>query len=681
MRRASILVVGMALVATACGPQDVTEESMTTTSTTSSNPSSTDTTVPDQPTTNPPETTSAGTDNTQWAYQEWSVPSEFQPFDAAWGDPGMVVLGYRALRRDDSPTPNGLWFYDGTEWTETLLQDVTIADGYGFTPDITNLVWFGGRYLAFLMGDSTTTPGRASMLTSDDGHNWHLEYLGVAPAAAMPAGLYATPESPPWPGTSAVARVAIHDNEITAAGWTVLGTGEDSVSVPVIWRSTDGRAWSTSALPNANFDNEWASDVAVGPLGYLVEVAGPVHQSAYLWYSPNGEDWTYVGDRFDDQWRALVSIAVGEESLVAVLMDLENDGGQSLSLWRATTGLDWEEVESPVPLTATSEGDSLADLANTRQGVVAVVTGEGAADLWRSLDGLVWTKLPSIVLPTADPLVRVFPPAAVPFSTGDRLSLRAAVPGTVARWTEAVGTKDVMLVGSDDVLNVRSGPGVENDIVATLPPTATGVALTGREAQVGSSTWVEIVTEDGTGWVNDHFLAETDSAANPFSESLGIDLVDGLVAVFAGRGDLTETASHRGIFIAHHDRVRPFSDLDGLLTDPTLYPWAGTGCSPEECPDETPKLTFAERVADSFLGAWTDDDRQVAVDEVIPGGNGMLEDFIVPTEFENLHFVAVKDPGDNPDYGGIDWYTWYVYFTYENDVPVVLGMSIDAWAP
>lgn len=678
MRRTFPLIVGLALVVAACAPREMTAES-TNTSTTTANPSSPVT--PSPTTTSAPGRTTTDTDDTLWAYQEWSVPPDLDPYDAVWGDSGMVVLGYRALRRDASPTPNGLWFSDGTEWTETLIQDVTSADEYGFTPDVTSLVWFGGRYLAFLMGDSTTIPGRASMLTSDDGRSWNLEYLGAAPTAALPAGLYATPESPPWPGTSAVARVAIYDNEITAVGWTMLGTGADSVSVPVIWRSTDGRAWSTSALPNANFDNEWASDVAAGPLGYLVEVAGPVHQSAMLWYSPDGADWTYVGDRFDDQWRALVSIAVGEESLLAVLMDLENDGGQSLSLWRATNGLDWEAVESPIPLRATSEGSPLADLVNTRQGIVVVATADDTIELWRSLDGWAWTKLQSIAVPPADRLGRVFPGRAVPFSTGDRLSLQAMAPGTVARWIQAVGTKDVMLVPAGDVLNVRSGPGVENDIVATLAPTATGVALTGREAQIGSSTWAEIVTEDGTGWVNEHYLAKTDSTANPFSDTLAVDLGDELAAVFAGRGDLTETAGTRGIYVAHHDQPRPFTNLDGLLTDSTLHAWAGTGCAPEDCPDETPKLTFAEGVADSFLGAWTDDDRQVAVDEVIPGGNGMLPDFIVPTEFKNLHYVAVKDPGDDPDYGGLDWYTWYVYFTYENDVPVVLGMSIDAWAP
>ena len=76
-----------------------------------------------------------------------------------------------------------------------------------------------------------------------------------------------------------------------------------------------------------------------------------------------------------------------------------------------------------------------------------------------------------------------------------------------------------------------------------------------------------------------------------------------------------------------------------------------------------------------------DDDRLVAIDQVLPGGNGSLSANIVPVEFANLHFVAVKDPGDNPDYDGIDWFTWYVYFAYEDGNPVLLGMSIDEWAP
>jgi hypothetical protein len=508
MRQFISLMVGLALALTGCGPPDLSQEETTTTSTTVLAPSTTVTSTPHESDDGPDGDSTLESTDTIWVRREWSPPTNMIPFNAVWGERGLVVLGYTEQQPDDSPTPNGLWTFDGETWSGTMLGDVTIPDEYGFTPVVTDLVWFGGRYLVFLMGDTTTTPGRASMLASSDGINWDLEYLGAAPSAALPAGLYATPESPPWPGTSAITRASIHGHEITVVGWTVLGSGESFLSVPVVWRSTDGRTWSTKALPNANFDNEWASDVAVGPLGYLVEVAGPVHQSAYLWYSPDGNDWVYVGDRFDDQWRGLVAVAVGEKSLFALLMDLEADGGQALNLWRSTNGLDWEEVETPFALEISSDGDRFTDLVNTGGGIVALVTGPTATNLWRTREGVTWTRLPSIDLPRTPAGVLSVRPA--PVSSGGHLVLTAVFPGAVVMWTETAGTRSVVLVAPDDVLNVRSGPGVEYEIVANLSPTTAGVRLTGRQEVVGSSTWVEIVIGHGTGWVNGHYLAEQD---------------------------------------------------------------------------------------------------------------------------------------------------------------------------
>jgi uncharacterized protein YraI len=470
------------------------------------------------------------------------------------------------------------------------------------------------------------------------------------------------------------------DGVLSAVGWTVLEIGEGSVSVPVIWQSLDGYNWSTGVLPNANFNNEWGADLAVGSLGYLVEAVGPVHQSAYVWFSPDGDEWTYIGDRFDDQWRMLMGLAVGDQAMLALMQDLDTER-QPLSLWRSTNGLDWEEVTAPFLDAGDAEGRPLASVTADGLSLIGSAVLDGASQTWRSADGLQWVRLPSVEMPAFEPLIRPDPQWPQPTVADDRLALVATVPGMVIRWTEAAGVRSVILVASDDVLNVRSGPGVNNEIVATLSPATTGILLTGREYRVDSSTWLEISVDGSRGWVNEYYLAEPESAANPFTDAQAVDLADQIAAVFTDRGDLTEAAGPRGIVVAHHDRARPFTNLDELLTDPTLYAWAGTGCAPEECPDETPNLTFAEGVADSFLDAWNDDDRHVAIDEVIPGGNGSLPEFIVPTEFANLHYIAVKDPGDNPDFGGIDWFTWYLYFTYENEIPVLLGMSIDAWAP
>jgi hypothetical protein len=215
-----------------------------------------------------------------------------------------------------------------------------------------------------------------------------------------------------------------------------LDTGQNSISVPLIWQSTDGRSWFTRVLPNANFDAEWGSDIAVGPLGYLVEVAGPVHQSAYLWFSPDGEEWTYIGDRFEDQWRMLTGIAVSDRVMLALMQDLETDG-QPLSLWRSVDGLDWEEVPVPFLDTGDPEGWRWADVTADRRGLIGIEVRNGETQVWRSADGLEWTRLPSLVIPDGELQIRPYQLGPRPTITNDRLELVATTPGSVIRWMEA----------------------------------------------------------------------------------------------------------------------------------------------------------------------------------------------------------------------------------------------------
>jgi hypothetical protein len=59
----------------------------------------------------------------------------------------------------------------------------------------------------------------------------------------------------------------------------------------------------------------------------------------------------------------------------------------------------------------------------------------------------------------------------------------------------------------DDVLNVRTGPGVANAISSVIPPYGTAVETFGEGAQVGASTWVAIRYKGNTGWVNSFYLA------------------------------------------------------------------------------------------------------------------------------------------------------------------------------
>ena len=87
------------------------------------------------------------------------------------------------------------------------------------------------------------------------------------------------------------------------------------------------------------------------------------------------------------------------------------------------------------------------------------------------------------------------------------------------------GSYSVTGVASDDVLNVRSGPGADNTIVGMLPPNASGITLTGQSAQSsdGGSWWQisDATLPGGTGWVNARFLtagaAQAPATAPPAS--------------------------------------------------------------------------------------------------------------------------------------------------------------------
>lgn len=65
------------------------------------------------------------------------------------------------------------------------------------------------------------------------------------------------------------------------------------------------------------------------------------------------------------------------------------------------------------------------------------------------------------------------------------------------------GTYRVVNVEHWDVLNVRSGPGVQFNIVASLKPDDSCISQTGERA----GNWVRIDAHNASGWVNAYYLA------------------------------------------------------------------------------------------------------------------------------------------------------------------------------
>lgn len=82
--------------------------------------------------------------------------------------------------------------------------------------------------------------------------------------------------------------------------------------------------------------------------------------------------------------------------------------------------------------------------------------------------------------------------------TGEKTLLQAA--------PAPAGLYRVVNVASNDVLNVRAGPGADNPIVGIIPPDGTGIQITGPGTANGTTFWVPIRYMAVEGWVNQSYL-------------------------------------------------------------------------------------------------------------------------------------------------------------------------------
>lgn len=238
----------------------------------------------------------------------------------------------------------------------------------------------------------------------------------------------------------------------------------------------------------------------------------------------------------------------------------------------------------------------------------------------------------------------------------------------------------VVRVAEDDLLNVRERPGADRAVIGRLRPGAR-VPSTGRDQRVAGSTWVELRTPRGLGWANGTYLVR-DVAADEFPEAAARAVVDEFGRRLRDGGDLRPLVSDHGLWIVHHDApvVVDRADLVGILDDPTNRRW-GSKALESGSPEIRPE-TFAEAVAEPFVDAWDDDDNQVLALQTVQGPNGRPAAAAIPSEFRGFPWITVHDPGDDAEYGGLDWQQWIVSLDVADDGTVtVVGLTLDEWAP
>lgn len=261
-------------------------------------------------------------------------------------------------------------------------------------------------------------------------------------------------------------------------------------------------------------------------------------------------------------------------------------------------------------------------------------------------------------------------------------------PTVVPVWGQSqIGPRDanddgwmtVVNVAADDTLNVRAGAGTGHATIGRLSP-GVMVPTTGKTTTVNGTPWFELVTPLGAGWANGKFLTATTTSAGDTATAARA-VIDDFAERLRDGNDVADLVSADGLWIAHHAPPvhYPNDQVDKAISDPATRRW-GSNALGADSPEITPQ-TFREAVADPFVSVWLDDDTTHTTNQIQTGPNGRVEAEVIPSEFSSLPFVSALDPGDNPDFGGLDWQMWMVSVVTEDGQPRVFALTLDEWAP
>jgi len=236
----------------------------------------------------------------------------------------------------------------------------------------------------------------------------------------------------------------------------------------------------------------------------------------------------------------------------------------------------------------------------------------------------------------------------------------------------------VVLVQPADQLNVRAGPGPDQPILATLPPNASGLFLTGREQTVQGARWVEVRLPDGRiGWVNAMFLTQEVSLQAFCADPQVSALLDRLESAIRERNGPALAAL---ISPVHGLRIHVSRLSDGVLIRPDQAAQLFT--------DETPihwgvHPASAMEIVGPFRQAVLPDLLDV-IDRPHERHCGLLVPPVTyqpawPEAYQAFNFYSLHRPGTPGN--ELDWRTWVVGVAYENGRPYVAVLMQFFWEP
>ncbi|MCC6299419.1 MAG: hypothetical protein IT314_08975 [Anaerolineales bacterium] len=238
----------------------------------------------------------------------------------------------------------------------------------------------------------------------------------------------------------------------------------------------------------------------------------------------------------------------------------------------------------------------------------------------------------------------------------------------------------VILVGADDVLNIRSGAGAGNSIVGSLQPSASGVNRTGPASSAGGDRWVEIQNPaGGTGWVNANFLTEQIASSTFCSDTRVNDLLNNVrTAMLNSNGELLSSlvspAHGLDLRLWRWGTVANYSPEEAAWVFASDYvvswgPAPGSGADTIGTFSEHP-LPKLQEVFGANYTLHCNDTLDLATFSLEPW----------PREYANVNFYTVYKPGSD-QYGGLDWRAWTVGVEYVQGKPTLFALINYQWEP
>jgi hypothetical protein len=258
--------------------------------------------------------------------------------------------------------------------------------------------------------------------------------------------------------------------------------------------------------------------------------------------------------------------------------------------------------------------------------------------------------------------------------------LPSFTPLSQPSFSEGTDTYAVVNVFPDDVLNIRSGPGVENTVVGTLEPDETGIIRIGRSSSAGEDLWVEIRNPGGrTGWVNADFLTEYVDPATFCMDARVTSLLQNLKeAVNTIDGELFRSlvspAHGLAVVYIRDGMVANYSPEEAGWAFQSTYevnwgPGAGSG--------EPVTGSFAEVILPALQETLKNE--TLTCNEIKLGGATYEVEW--PSEYANINYYSIYNPGNDPSYGGLDWQTWLAGVEYVNGQPYLFALLHYDWEP